>query len=87
MKDFFRKLFTEAPARANMTHGTLLLIIGGDFVYMGVQMIRNTQSGASSMPMNQSIALCAVMCVIGLLVAAYGGLILWHVWRKNNKDE
>ena len=85
MKDFLHRLFVEGPARANLAHASLLALIGGYFIYMGVMMIQNTQKGDSSMPMSQSIALCAVMCVIGLLVIGYGVLVFYHV-RKRSKD-
>ena len=86
MKGFFHRLFVEGPARANKAHAALLALIGAYFIYMGVKMIMNTQSGESTMPMSQSIALCAVMCVIGLLVIGYGGLVLYHA-KKRDKEQ
>ena len=87
MKKFFHKLLNEAPARANTTHAVLLVIIGAYFIYMGSRMIANTRSGASSMPMSQSVALCVIMAVIGLLVIGYGGLIFYHANRQKKDSD
>ncbi|MBR3643500.1 MAG: hypothetical protein IKN57_08340, partial [Parasporobacterium sp.] len=78
MKKLFKKLVETVPKRATMTHASLLAIIGGYFIYMGIMMIRNTRSKASSMSMEMSTVLCAVMCIIGLAVISYGGLIFYH---------
>ena len=82
MKDFLNRLLKEAPRGANITHASLLLIVGGYFIYMGIQMIRNTNSGASAMPVSTSAVLCAVMCLIGACIIAYSGLIYYHAGRK-----
>ena len=58
--------------RNKVTWGTLLILIGGYIGYLGIQMITDTESGASAMPMKTSVIYCVVMCAVGLGVAIYG---------------
>ena len=82
MKDFLKK----APRRANGTHGTLLLVIGAYFIYMAYKMYENTSTGVSSMSMRTTVILMAVMGIAGLLVMAYGGLILYFAKGKAGEE-
>lgn len=78
MRDFLNDLLHNAPKRTNPTHASILVIIGAYICYLGVKMILNTKSGASSMPMNQSIILCVIMCIAGGIVVLYGLIIFYH---------
>ena len=78
MRDFLNDLIHNAPKRTNPAHASLLLIIGIYICYLGVKMVKNTQTGESSMPMNQSIILCVIMCIAGGIVVIYGLLLFYH---------
>ncbi len=78
MRDFLNDLIHNAPKRTNPAHASLVMIIGIYVCYLGVKMVLNTQSGASSMPMHQSIILCVIMCIAGGIVVLYGLLLFYH---------
>ncbi len=78
MRNFINDILHNAPKRTNPTHASLLLIIGAYICYLGIKMVLNTKSGVSSMPMNQSIILCIIMCVAGGIVIIYSLLLFYH---------
>ncbi len=64
-----------------------MVVIGGYLVYMGFQMVWNTKKGISTMPMSTTVILMIVMCLAGLAVLAYGGMILKTVSNNEKKKE
>ena len=58
--------------RNKVTWGSLLILVGGYIGYLGIQMITDTESGVSTMPMKTSVIYCVLMCAAGLAVVIYG---------------
>lgn len=69
--------------RNDTAHGTLLACGGGYTIYMAWQMIQNTKSGLSSMPMGTTVLLSGVLALGGALVLGYGLYLLYRDYRKN----
>lgn len=63
--------------RANPTHAMLLVIVGGYLIYMAIQMLKNTQSGQSSMSMTTTAVLMLVMILAGAAVWVYAGYLFY----------
>ena len=73
--------------RNDTIHDSLIVIVGGYIIYLGTQMIADTKSGASSMPMTTSVILCCVMCLAGLAVVVYGLRALVKGWKKQKEEQ
>ena len=67
--------------RGNSTHATLLGVIGGYLIYLAYQMVRDTLSGVSSMPMTTTVILAGLMGLAGLGVIGYA----LYTWRASTK--
>ena len=77
-----RKFLDSKKGEAGSTRGTLVLAVGVYIVYLGISMLKDTKSGASSMSMGLTIFFMVLMCIIGLIVFAYGAWLFWTGWQK-----
>lgn len=76
-----KELFNQPLPRGNSTHATLLAVIGGYLIYMAYQMVRDTLSGVSSMPLTTTVILAGLMGLAGLGIIGYA----LYTWRANAK--
>lgn len=81
MANGLKELLNRPLPRGNSTHVTLLAVIGGYLIYLAYEMVRDTLSGASSMPLTMTLVLAGIMAVCGLAVIGYG----IRMWRANAK--
>ena len=80
-----KELFNQPLPRGNSTHATLLAVIGGYLIYMAYQMLRDTLSGVSSMPLTTTVILAGLMGLAGLGIIGYA-LYTWRVSAKASED-
>lgn len=85
MKRFKEALLAQAQ-QSNSSRGILIALVGSYIIYMGVQMLRNTQSGLSTMSMPLTLVLMSVMILAGAGVAVYGGFIFWSGWKRQRES-
>ena len=76
-----KELCNQPLPRGNSTHATLLAVIGGYLIYMAYQMVRDTLSGVSSMPLTTTVILAGLMGLAGLGIIGYA----LYTWRANAK--
>lgn len=81
----FKELLNEQAKRATGARGAIVTVVGGYFIYMALQMLKNTKSGASSMSMPLTVTLMCVMLLAGGLVIAYGGFLFLSGWNNEKK--
>lgn len=67
-------------------HGTLLFVIGAYIIYLGIDMLRTTKQGLSSMTMTTTIILMSVMVLAGLAVVGYGVHLFTNGWKEQMND-
>lgn len=80
-----KELFNQPLPRGNSTHATLLAVIGGYLIYMAYQMVRDTLSGVSSMPLTTTVILAGLMGLAGLGIIGYA-LYTWRASAKASED-
>ena len=81
-----KELFDKPLPRGNSTHATLLGVIGGYLIYLAYQMVRDTLSGVSSMPMRTTVILAGLMALAGVGVIGYA-LYTWRASAKASPEE
>ena len=82
----FRKFLDRQAERADSTRGTLVAVVGGYIIYLGIQMLDDTKSGASSMGMTETLVLMCVMILAGALVFAFGAFLFWSGWKRERAN-
>jgi len=65
------------------THATLLVLVGGDILYIAYMLFDKMRSGAQEMPPALNIAAIAFFALAGLGVLLYA----WKTWRKDDKAD
>jgi uncharacterized membrane protein YebE (DUF533 family) len=70
--------------KANNTHVTMLVIVGGYILYMAYKMVSNTLSGSSNMSLTTTVILAVVLGLVGLGVLGYAGYV-FYVSRKQSE--
>ena len=78
-----KKLLSKIP-EVGAAQGWLMIIAGGYLIYMAFQMLQDTRNGVSSMSMELTVVLMALMILCGIAVLAYGGSGVWREWKKQN---
>lgn len=82
-----KKRYNYQMQKANNTHVTMLVVVGGYVLYMAYRMVKNTLSGESSMSMTTTVILAVVMGLVGLAVLAYSGYVFYLVRKKSELTE
>jgi type VI protein secretion system component VasK len=82
-----KKRYNYQMQKANNTHVTMLVVVGGYVLYMAYRMVKNTLSGESSMSMTTTVILAVVMGLLGLGVLAYSGYVFYLVRKKSELTE
>ena len=77
-----KKFLDSKKQEAGSTKGTLVALVGGYLVYLGIQMLVDTKSGVSSMSMGLTILFMTLMIIAGITVFAYGAWLFWTGWKK-----
>lgn len=82
-----KKRYDYQMQKANNTHVTMLVVVGGYVLYMAYRMVKNTLSGNSSMSMTTTILLTIVMGLIGCAILGYAGYVYYLVRKKSELTE
>ena len=82
-----KKRYDYQMQKANNTHVTMLVVVGGYVLYMAYRMVKNTLTGQSSMSMTTTILLTIVMGLIGCAILGYAGYVYYLVRKKSELTE
>lgn len=82
-----KKRYDYQMQKANNTHVTMLVVVGGYVLYMAYRMVKNTLSGQSSMSMTTTILLTVVMGLIGCGILGYAGYVYYLVRKRSELTE
>ena len=82
-----KKRYDYQMQKANNTHVTMLVVVGGYVIYMAYRMVKNTLTGQSSMSMTTTILLTIVMGLIGCAILGYAGYVYYLVRKKSELTE
>ena len=86
MANYLKELLNRPLPRGNATHASLMAVVGGYLIYMAYQMVQNTLSGASSMPMSTTGILAGIMGLCGLGAIGYA-VYLWRAAVKKTAED
>ena len=80
------KHLTYSMEKANPSHASILLIIGGYLMYLAWMILKNFREGKTTMSAATSYVSAGVMALMGLLVLCYSLYVWKKIYQKNMED-